>query len=81
MTFVPRAPSPPSSPAAPESGGKQPAWCSEIVHTEGSSQNAACVPLPWWASQSTTATRSIPCAACACMAASAVLAKMQPPMP
>ena len=33
-------------------------WCSETASTLGSSQNTACVPLPWCTSQSTTATRA-----------------------
>ena len=38
------------------------------------------VPLPWWTSKSTMATRSTPWAACACRAATAALLKKQKPI-
>ena len=40
----------------------------------------AWVPLPWWASQSSTATRSQPSAWRACAAATAALLKTQNPI-
>ena len=38
------------------------------------------VPLPWWTSQSSTRTRSMPCSSSACCAATATLLKMQKPI-
>jgi hypothetical protein len=38
------------------------------------------VPFPWWTSQSTIATLSIPSSACAWRAAIATLSKMQKPI-
>ena len=72
--------SPVFSATPPEPGGNTESWCSEIVRTDGSPANAACVPLPWWASQSTIATRSTPRAR-AWAAASAALASRQKPIP
>ena len=40
----------------------------------------ACVPLPWWTSKSTIATRSSPSSRCAARAAMATLLKMQKPI-
>jgi hypothetical protein len=40
----------------------------------------SCVPLPWWTSQSRIATRARPSSACAYLAATAALSKMQKPI-
>ena len=46
------------------------------VQHRGIVQNASCVPLPWWTSKSTMATRSMPCASRAYAAAIAAVLKM-----
>jgi hypothetical protein len=54
-------------------------WNVEIISTRGSSVNIASVPLPWWTSKSTIATRSRPCAS-ACAAPTATLLNRQNPI-
>ncbi len=45
-----------------------------------SSQTRSCVPLPWWTSKSTIATRSRPCASSAWRAPTTALPKRQKPI-
>ncbi len=51
-----------------------------MKRTLGSSRKTSCVPLPWWTSQSTIATRSRPSSAWRARAAMATLLKRQKPI-
>ena len=67
---------------------RSPGPCPDTAATRGSSRTArdgsawkmSFVPLPWWTSQSRISTRSTPCAARACAAATATLLKKQKPI-
>ena len=51
-----------------------------VEHLGRDSQKICSVPLPWWTSQSRIRTRSAPCAASACAAATATLLNRQKPI-
>ena len=51
-----------------------------MVSTDGSPKKTSWVPLPWWTSQSTIATRPSPCSRWAQRAAIAMLLKRQKPI-
>ena len=55
-------------------------WCELRYITRGSVSKIACVPLPWWTSKSTTATRARPCLSQACAAATAIELNRQKPI-
>ena len=55
-------------------------WCELANNTRGSCSKIAWVPLPWCTSKSAMATRSSPCIASACAAATAILLNRQNPI-
>ena len=74
------SPSPdPASSAAPVPGYSGHSWI-ELNSTLSSAWKMSFVPLPWCTSQSRISTRSTPCAARACAAATATLLKKQKPI-
>ena len=80
MLSVKPSPAPdPRSEAGPVPGYSGHSWM-EQKNTDGSAWKMAFVPLPWWTSQSRISTRSTPCAARACAAATATLSKKQKPI-
>ena len=72
------APEPRSS-AGPVPGYSGHSWI-EQNSTDGSAWKMSFVPLPWCTSQSRISTRSAPCSARACAAATATLLKKQNPI-
>ncbi len=69
FSTLPCAPVSDGSPVPGQSGD----WWSETKSARGSSRSSACVPLPWWTSKSTTATRDRPWTSSACIAAMATV--------
>ncbi|MNL38599.1 hypothetical protein D3C87_1608250 [compost metagenome] len=60
--------------------GKNGCWKKLHISTRSSPANTSSVPLPWWTSKSTIATRFKPWASIACRAATATLFKKQNPI-
>ena len=52
----------------------------EVQHARLGARRSSCVPLPWWTSKSTIATRVSPCRSSACAAATATLLNRQKPI-